>query len=121
MHADTVFVEGLEFVGLHGVFDHERRDGCRFRVDLAVDVDAAAAAAHDRLSDTLDYGRLADAVLACSAAHSFRLIESLAEAICAHLLDAFPIGRVEITLRKLDPPVAGTPAAVGVRLTRIRR
>ncbi len=118
---DTVFIEGLEFVGLHGVFDHERRDGCRFRVDLEIDVDAAVAARDDRLADTVDYGRLAATVLECSRTTSFRLIESLAEAICRRVLEDLPVHRVRLTLRKLQPPVPGQPVSVGVRLVREAR
>ena len=52
-------LRGLRVRGNHGVFEHERRDGQDFVVDITVWVDLAAAAASDDLAETLDYGVLA--------------------------------------------------------------
>ncbi len=57
--ADRIELRGLTVRGNHGVFDHERRDGQDFVVDVTVWIDLAAAAASDDLADTLDYGTLA--------------------------------------------------------------
>ena len=57
--ADRIELRGLTVRGNHGVFDHERRDGQDFVVDITVWIDLQAAAASDDLADTLDYGALA--------------------------------------------------------------
>ena len=57
--ADRIELRGLSVRGHHGVFDHERRDGQDFVVDITVWIDLAAAAASDDLADTVDYGALA--------------------------------------------------------------
>ena len=57
--ADRIELRGLTVRGNHGVFDHERRDGQDFVVDITVWIDLASAAASDDLADTLDYGALA--------------------------------------------------------------
>ena len=62
--ADRLELRGLTVRGLHGVFDHERRDGQDFMIDVTVWIDLADAAASDDLKDTFDYG-----VLAQRAAH----------------------------------------------------
>ena len=54
--ADRIELRGLAVRGNHGVFDHERRDGQDFVVDITVWIDLAAAAASDDLADTYDYG-----------------------------------------------------------------
>ena len=57
--ADRIELRGLTVRGYHGVFDHERQDGQDFVVDITVWIDLVAAAMSDELSDTLDYGALA--------------------------------------------------------------
>ena len=54
--ADRIELRGLTVRGNHGVFDHERRDGQDFVVDITVWADLEAAAKSDDLTDTLDYG-----------------------------------------------------------------
>lgn len=119
--ADRIFVSDLRFTGLHGCFEHERRDGCRFSLDLDLAVDTRAAGRSDRLGDTIDYGAVAEVALAIGTGDSVYLVERLADRIAEALLAAFPsVAGVELTLRKLDPPVPGKPAAVGVRIARRR-
>jgi dihydroneopterin aldolase len=121
MHADQILVEGLAFTGRHGWFDHERRDGCRFVVDLLLTLDARPAAASDRLADTVDYGAVVERVLHIGQGESVRLLERLSERIVDGLLEGFPkVARVELTLRKLEAPIVGAPRAVGVRIARER-
>src|SRR3954467_11420638 len=56
--ADRIELRGLRVRGHHGVFDHERRDGQDFVVDITVWIDVAPAAAGGDLAATLDYGGL---------------------------------------------------------------
>ena len=44
---DRIELRGLTIRGNHGVFDHERRDGQDFIIDVTVWNDLAAAAASD--------------------------------------------------------------------------
>ena len=57
--SDRIELTGLRVRGHHGVFEHERRDGQDFLVDLVVWTDFTAAAESDDLDDTVDYGALA--------------------------------------------------------------
>ncbi len=120
MRSDEILLEGLEFVGPHGVLAHEREFGCRFQVDLALGFNVGRAGQTDRLKDTIDYSAVADTVVRIGTGDSFWLLEKLAESVCAAILDAFPVSRVTLTVRKLHPPVSGTPHAVGVRMSRTR-
>lgn len=118
MPTDRIIVEGLAFVGRHGVFAHERRDGCRFTVDLELHFDTRAAGRSDRLADTLDYAKAAETVIAVGTGESCHLLEALAERICAALIGRFALQRVDLALRKLAPPLDGRPTAVGVKISR---
>src|SRR5690606_8456834 len=55
---DRIELRGLRVFGRHGVFEHERRDGQEFVIDLTVWVDFTVAAASDDLAATVDYGAL---------------------------------------------------------------
>ena len=61
---DELTVTGIECYGHHGVFEHEKREGQPFVVDLTLGLDTRAAAATDDLRDTVDYGSLVAAVKA---------------------------------------------------------
>ena len=53
-----IFVEGLEFVGAHGVYEEERVEGRRFRVDFLVQTSRDQSSASDDLEETIDYREL---------------------------------------------------------------
>ena len=119
--ADRILLCDLRFTGLHVCFENERRDGCRFALDLELWVDTRGAAATDALGDTIDSGAVAEVVLAVGTGESVHLVERLADRMASAVLAAFPaVGGLDLTLRKLDPPVPGKPQAVGVRISRTR-
>ncbi len=116
---DELSIDGIECFAHHGVFDHERRDGQVFKIDLVLGVDTRSAAASDDLADTVDYGGLVDRVVAAVESDPVDLIETLAQRIAdVVLLD----GRVEwtrVTVHKPDAPIQATFA--DVRLTILRQ
>jgi len=118
--ADELRVTGIECWGHHGVFDHERRDGQRFVIDLTLGVDTRPAAASDDLRDTIDYGSLVGEVTAAVQRDPVDLIETLATRIAGVcLLDA----RVEwarVTVHKPDAPIEATFTDVELTITRHR-
>jgi dihydroneopterin aldolase len=113
---DCVFVRGLEFEGNHGYSAAERRGTRRFRVNLTLELDLAAAAGSDRLGDTVDYWKVSEIVVELGTKSTFRLLEALAGAIGAKIQELYPRVQVVIELEKLAPPCPGVPAACGVRL-----
>lgn len=113
---DAVFVRGLEFEGNHGNSAAERRGTRRFRVNLALELPLAAAAASDRIADTVDYWKVSEIVVALGTKSTFRLLEALAGAIGAQIQELYPRAQVVIELDKLAPPCPGVPASCGVRL-----
>ncbi len=117
---DELSVLGIECWGHHGVFEHERRDGQQFLIDLTLGIDVAPAAASDDLRDTVDYGSLVGEVTAAVGRDPVDLIETLATRIAdVCLLDA----RVEwarVTVHKPDAPIKATFADVQLTITRHR-
>lgn len=119
--SDEIAITGIECFGHHGVFEHERRDGQVFVIDLTLAVDTRAAAASDDLRHTVDYGSVVTAVKAAVESDPLDLIEALAQRIAdVCLLD----GRVEwarVTVHKPQAPIQATFTDVAVTITRQRQ
>ena len=119
----TIELAGIELFGFHGVLEAERTQGQRFLVDLDLTLDgetATAAAASDRIEDTVDYRDVLAAVRDVSDAHAYHLLEAFASAVAASLLDRFPLSAVRVRVRKPEV-VLSTPvehAAVVVERAR---
>ncbi len=103
--SDRIEVRGLRLRGRHGVFEHERRDGQEFVVDVALATDTAAAASSDDLADTVDYGELAGRIAAVVGGEPVNLLETLAERIAAVCLDDMRVRSVEVTVHKPSAPI----------------
>lgn len=113
---DCVFVRGLEFEGNHGYTAAERRGTRRFRVHLTLELPLKAAAASDRIVDTVDYWKVSEIVVALGTRSTYKLLEALAGAIGAKIQELYPQAQVAVELEKLAPPCPGVPASCGVRI-----
>ncbi len=106
------------FYAHHGVMPEEHRVGRRFEVDVALEVEIAAAAQADDLTQTVDYERVYRIAQRAVTENRFYLIERLAYLIAHEALDTFPhAASAEVTVRKPDPPVGGTVAHASVTYT----
>ncbi|HYZ69814.1 MAG TPA: dihydroneopterin aldolase [Mycobacterium sp.] len=119
--ADRIELRGLTVRGHHGVFDHERRDGQDFVVDITVWIDLAAAAASDDLADTLDYGTLAQRAADIVAGPPRKLIETVAGAIADDVMADDRVHAVEVVVHKPSAPIPLQFADVAVTARRSRR
>lgn len=119
--ADRIELRGLRVRGNHGVFEHEKRDGQDFLVDLVLWTDFTAAAASDDLADTVDYGSLALLARDVVAGEPCDLIETVASRIADGILDlATEAHAVEVTLHKPQAPIPAEFADVAVVARRSR-
>jgi dihydroneopterin aldolase len=118
---DRIELRGLTVRGHHGVFEHERRDGQDFIVDITVWIDLAAAAASDDLTDTLDYGTLAKRAADIVAGPPRKLIETVAAEIADEVMADERVYAVEVVVHKPSAPIPLTFADVAVMARRSRR
>jgi 7,8-dihydroneopterin aldolase/epimerase/oxygenase len=112
----TIELLGLVVFGHHGYFEHERRLGQRFLVDLWVEADEGAVGSDD-IDDTVDYRLVAEFVREVFAGPERHLVEALAGAVADGIMERFPAARgVRVRVRKpdvvLDPPVEHAAAIV---------
>ena len=117
---DRVALRGLKARGHHGVFEHERREGQDFFVDLVLGLDTAPAAATDDLTRTVHYGIVAEEVTAVVEGEPVDLIETLAQRIADQVLKHDLVQEVEVTVHKPQAPITVPFADVSVTITRSR-
>ncbi|MEU2255970.1 dihydroneopterin aldolase [Nocardia xishanensis] len=117
---DRIELRGLRAFGHHGVFEHERRDGQEFVVDLTVWVDFAAAAASDDLAATVDYGALAERAVRIVQGPPRNLIEAVVAEIADDVMTDPRIRAVEAVVHKPSAPIPHTFADVRVVTARVR-
>lgn len=119
--ADRIELTGLKVRGNHGVFEHEKRDGQDFLVDVVLWTDFTAAAASDDLADTVDYGALALFARDVVAGEPCDLIETVVSRIADGIMDlASEAQAVEVTLHKPQAPIPAEFADVAVVARRSR-
>ena len=118
--ATKISIRGLRVFAHHGVFEFERAYGQDFFIDCDVWVDAEAAAANDDLAKTVNYGALADALVANAKANPVDLLETLAYRLL-ELVMAFGGGeasgivrKAKITVHKPNAPIDHEFADVSV-------
>ena len=119
---DRIELRGLRLVGRVGVLDIERSQDQPLELDLLLSIDLAAAGASDALVDTVDYGAVCDRVAATVGEAHVNLLEHLSTRVAETVLALDPrIAAVEVTVRKLRPPVPHDLATSGVHIVRSRR
>jgi dihydroneopterin aldolase len=116
----TITLTGLRAWGRHGVFEGERAGGQEFVVDAVLELDVSAAASSDDVADTVDYGTLADRLVAVVTGEPVRLIETLATRLAEACLAYERVLAATITVHKPQAPIghAFTDVAATRRLER---
>jgi 7,8-dihydroneopterin aldolase/epimerase/oxygenase len=117
---DRLTLTGLRAFGHHGVFEHERLDGQEFVVDVTVWLDVSEAAAGDELTATINYGDLAERIVADVESEPVLLIETVAERIAALVLEHPRAESVEVTLHKPSAPITVPFEDVSITILRTR-
>lgn len=121
-HRDRIAVRGLTAHAFHGVYEAERQVGQTFRVDAALELDTAPAAADDDLERTVNYAELARALHSVLTGEPVDLLETLAQRLADVCLADPLVDAVEITVHKPEADL-GVPfddVTVSIRRERAR-
>lgn len=120
LRLDLVRLHGLRGRGHHGVFEREREKGQTFLVDVTLGLDTRRAAATDALDDTVNYGEVAERIVALIEGEPVNLIETLVAKMAAACLEYPLVEEVEVTLHKPDAPITVPFEDVTVTVVRTR-
>jgi dihydroneopterin aldolase len=116
---DIITLTGLRANAHHGVFEHERRTGQVFVIDVEAHLDLTAAAATDDLDNTIHYGELAEQVVAAVERDPVDLIETVAERV-AEVVLSFPAAKMtRVTVHKPSAPITVPFDDVSVTIVRL--
>ncbi|MDB5646590.1 dihydroneopterin aldolase [Methylobacterium sp.] len=117
--SDRILVERIAVFAYHGLLAEETRLGQRFYVSLDCRLDLAPAGRSDDVARTVSYADLTEIVVRIATERRFALIEALAEAIAAEILEQHP-PIIELRVR-VDKPSAPVPAIIdGVAIEIVR-
>lgn len=114
---DTLFIEGLRVEAVIGVLSWEQAIRQKLRFDLELGLDLAGAAQADAAEAlAVDYGRVAEAVTQLVQSRPWQLVESVAEAVAAELLERFAVQglRLRVTKRVHVGAAGGFDAGVSI-------
>lgn len=117
---DRITLTGLRVRGRHGVYDFERAQGQDFVIDVVLELDLVAAAASDRVEETVHYGELAERLGAIVAGEPVNLIETLADRLTHACLADPRVVAATVTVHKPQAPIPYQFGDVSVTLTRRR-
>ena len=108
-----IHIEQLEVHGRVGVPDSERMEPQR--LSLNVTLWPKIAELHDNISNTVNYSAVAEYAKKFVNQHDYKLIETLAEEMAAHLLAQFNLRKVAVDVRKFVLPDANYVSVTTVR------
>jgi len=119
--SDQIVLTGIHGFGYHGLFEHERKDGQDFYVDLSLSVDLITASQTDAIEDTVNYAEITDLVVEEITSNPVNLIEKLAARIAERVLNQFiKVQSATVTVHKPQAPVAAQLKDIAVVVTRSR-
>ena len=117
---DTLNIKGIRVYGYTGYFPEEQVLGQWFEVDLTLYLDLSVSGNSDELQDTLNYAEAVEIVQTLIKTQTFKMIEKLAEAIAAAILDTGKISQVKVCLTKCQPPIPDFDGTVTLEILRSR-
>jgi dihydroneopterin aldolase len=118
--SDRIEIRGLRALGVIGVLAEERERAQPFEIDFDVEADLRAAGDSDALGDTIDYGALVDTAEKVVTQESWLLLERVVQRIAEELLRFDRVTAVNVTVRKLRPPLANDVATSAVSIRRLK-
>jgi dihydroneopterin aldolase len=103
---DFIHIEQLEVYVRVGVTDNERASPQRITLSISVWPNNKFDHLQDDISRAVNYSAICVAARKFVSGRTDKLIETLAGELASHLLQTFPIGKVQIELRKFVLPDA---------------
>ncbi len=110
----TISLVNAKFFAFHGWYEEERKCGNWFEIDI--DVQISSGVKSDVLNETLDYSVLYN-IAKKRMAVSTKLLETIAEYVLADILEVAPQAKINVVLRKENPPLGGQVQYSQIRLT----
>jgi dihydroneopterin aldolase len=115
---DLVKIQGLTVHALIGVYDVERHAKQRLILDVDMQTDLSLAATTDDVTNTIDYGKVAQRLADVADESSYFLLEALAKEMLDMIFIEFTPDKVTLTMNK--PDILKEAQNVAISMTRER-
>ncbi|MCI6468218.1 MAG: 2-amino-4-hydroxy-6-hydroxymethyldihydropteridine diphosphokinase [Faecalicatena sp.] len=116
---DQIKIENLEVFAKHGVFPEENVLGQKFLISATLYTDTRHAGKTDDLTASIHYGEVSQFIDAYMKAHTYQLIERVAESLAEELLlHTKHLQKIELEVKKPWAPVGLPLESVSVKILR---
>lgn len=116
---DQIKIKDLEVYCNHGVFKEENVLGQKFLVSATLFTDTRRAGMKDDLTCSIHYGDVSHAISDFMKAHTYQLIETVAEQLAQELLkNTKLLEKIQLEIKKPWAPVGLPLETVSVKITR---
>lgn len=118
---DRIALNEMVFYAYHGVRETEQKQGQRFIVNFAAELDFAEAAQSDDLDETVSYSEVYKHIRRIVEKKQYRLLERLSYQIIKELFIEFErLDYIEIEIKKPSVPIPGVLTNASVTMSRYR-
>ncbi len=118
MNKSQILIEGISVETRIGVHSWEKEIDQQLLLDLALEIDISSSALSDSIDQALDYQQIAEYTVNFVEQSRYQLLEALAEALAAKILDEFPVRAICLTISK--PGALSQAHNVALRIERGR-
>ena len=116
---DEIRIKKLTVFAHHGVFPEENRLGQKFVISADLYTDLRRAGLTDDLTQSMDYGSICADITSFLTAHTFSLLETAAEQLCAFLLRRYEqLERIRLEIEKPWAPIGLPLETASICITR---
>lgn len=116
---DEIRIYGLDVFAHHGVYPEENERGQHFIVNATLYTQTRGAGLTDDLDRTTNYGQVCQVVTQLMQAHTWKLIETVAEQTAREVLLRFPlISSLDLEIQKPEAPIGLPFDTVSVKIHR---
>jgi dihydroneopterin aldolase / 2-amino-4-hydroxy-6-hydroxymethyldihydropteridine diphosphokinase len=117
---DRIEIRALRVVGIVGALDEERERAQPFEVDVDIHTDLTRPGETDDLDDTLNYALPVGMIETVIRKGGHVLLERVASRIAEEILQDVRVQAVDVTVRKLRPPIPSDVASTAITIHRNR-
>ena len=98
---DTIFIREFRVDAWVGIYEWEKQRAQTLEMDIEIGIPGSDAGRTDYIHDTVHYGEVVVRIVAELAERRFKLLESLAEHVCAIVVGDFKAPWVRLSVAKL--------------------
>ncbi len=118
-YMDCINIDDLEVYAKHGVLSAENQLGQKFLISASLYTDTSRAGLTDSLDYSIDYSAVCSYITEYMTAHTFKLIEAVAENLANDILLSYPLVKlITLEIKKPWAPIGLPLKTVSVKITR---